>query len=237
MGSGLIHVDRLSVGLYTYPLQVINVSGAPWDGGVWEGRLLAKSKWMRGEQLLHESVAMNHRIAPGHVPLESVYSWLSLTPHVAVPVFLQALPRYWMSRFRKSRATKGFFDGGSESVEIERLLSDRTSDRLSLVEHRTSLESKLWAIHYHRCRFQEEIKGAKADSKNKVGHLVAASAEVAAHDAMIYAFLDEMAVVIALMNKIAKGIDLPRSFSELCKRLRSDEGIDDLAGAISLGCH
>lgn len=209
----LLDIDAESVGFYAFPIQVIELEGIP-------PLPLRKTLFVRRTEQGYvlpgnaSGIRAGVRIRPQGS--QGVHQWLTCPRNTAWGWLLAALPQFYLSRYRLNGKLRKLLVENEGLLDIEELGLKRARDRHQLFHHQQSLGQKTWGVRYHRQRFTKLMGDAAAgiDARTNILH---ANHELIALDGITYALLDETALVINLLLRVAKGTETPTSFSYLFK--------------------
>lgn len=202
----LIDIDDVSVGFYGFPVATI-------EGVAAARRTTIVADNTGGAYNLPGLVCpvpadLRFR-PPGEPPMRS---YKKAPRNLAWAFFLNALPSFWLSRFRIRDDLKQILDANSGTIDLLPLLNGRKKQRQNLSLHADSLKQRTWALRYHRARFLEHIDKA---GEGLAASLFVTTCELNAIESTLYGLLDEVALTMNRMAGISSGEMPPQNFSSL----------------------
>lgn len=214
----MVHFDAKSVGVYDFPMGVVKVAPPPdevrdpivtgsiRDAEYQDGLLVCHGDLTTGDSLKRPTTEET---------TGEVLSWLRVSPRLAWSCLYNAIPDFWLNRFRRTTEWSQLADT-DHALNLEPLTKKRRLQRSDLGHHALSLRSKIWALKHHRNGFRSAMTEYKED-RNRELALVMLTAEFCAHDAATYSLLEELARLLSLVTLISEGNATPTSFHDLHK--------------------
>lgn len=214
--EALFHMDDTSFGVYPFPLHATTVENLPTDwqtpettaGSYGFGSLQGSTFEPKRDFVPKQHLRSNPWLA------SDVLAWLRLAPSAAPLVFVQALPGFWLGRYRLTTAHRSALLE-KKSFDLSQTLKIRAPLRALLAAHSSSIANKLWALEYHQGRFNEHIGVAREAGGDALFELVAAGAEFRAYAETVYSLLEETTRAAAILQRIARGQSGQQSFHKL----------------------
>lgn len=216
--KAFLHFDSVSFGIYPFPVQLVEVGALPPDWpqlveerGSYGFAVVDDTRFKQCEAFTPRGILRSNPALK-----DPVLSWLRMAPSAAPMVLVQALPAFWLGRYRPKREVREAL-GKGQSVDVAPNLKERKPLRTRLREHAQSLSSKLWALQYHEGQFRQHTDAARG-AQEPWFELTAASADFRAYAETVYSLLDETARALSIMHSISSGSHTAHSFHELHKR-------------------
>ena len=216
----VLHCDEISWGMYEFPLHMCDVSPNPHrprKPSDWCGIRFAREE--NDSLRIDGSIVRLHpdkdgRASPAGIP---VHSWCRISETAAPVVLFDALPGYWLNRFRYVGPASGFRTDPPSLFEMASFHDRRMPHRERLVNHSASLKQKTWALRYHRGNLLSIIESIK---RSPIDHhaIIVGGAEYAALSHCLYSVLEELAAVLSLLRVIQGLPETPYSFHRLYQK-------------------
>ncbi len=162
------------------------------------------------------------RAAPAGVPVQS---WFRCGEAAAPVMLFEALPSYWLNRFRYVGTAHDIRTDVTSTIDMASFHERRLPHRERLVNHSTSLKQKSWSLKYHRGNLLSAIERATS-SPNDLHALTIAGAEYGAISHCLYSVLEELAAVLSLLRVMQGLPETPNSFHRL--HLKAAEQTEEL---------
>jgi hypothetical protein len=212
----LLHLDQNSWGIYKFPLMVGDASPNPHRRQAQSdlGAFRFAREASGGGIQVHGGVTQLTKDGRAMLDKLPVVSWFRIGRAAAPMLLLEALPGYWVSRFRYVGPAKELRTDVDPAFDPSSFLLKRQPQRNRLVQHAISLRQKTWAIKYHRGNLLSALEQAKGNSSSLYG-LTVAGAEYAALGHCLYSLLEELADALALLRIIQGLSATPSSFHDL----------------------
>lgn len=213
----LLHCDEISWGLYEFPLHMSDVSPNPHRAKpASEWREMRSAREAKGGVRVYGPLVplrpdKDGRAAPAAVP---VHSWFRTGEAAAPIVLFEALPGYWLNRFRYVGPARNIRTDVTPTLDMASFHDRRMPHRERLVNHSTSLKQKAWSLKYHRGNLLSAIERANS-SPHDLHAFTVAGAEYGALSHCLYSVLEELAAVLGLL-RVMQGLPAtPNSFHGL----------------------
>jgi len=222
----LVHFDAQSVGVYDFPMGVVDVAEPPSDvhDPVVPGSVRG-AEYKAGMITCHGDLKNGNSLQRPTTEDVSgdILSWLRVSPTLAWSGLYYALPGFWRNRFRRTTEWSQL-ETTNKTFDAAQLVKKRGLQRADLGHHALSLRSKIWALRHHRNSFRAAMKDYEGHQNRELA-LVTLTAEFCAHDAATYSLLEELARLLSLIKLLSEGNATPTSFHDLHK---NRSALDDL---------